>query len=87
MIAIVDYDAGNLHSVGKAVETVGLRARTTARPADLESADAVILPGVGAFAPCMARLAERGFVAPLCAYLAADRPFLGICLGLQMLFE
>jgi glutamine amidotransferase len=87
MIAIVDYDAGNLHSVGKAAETVGLRAATTARPEDLEAADAVILPGVGAFGACMARLQERGFVGPLRRYLAEDRPFLGICLGLQLLLE
>ena len=83
----MDYDAGNLHSVRKAAETVGLRAATTARPEDLEAADAVILPGVGAFASCMARLQERGFVGPLRRYLAADRPFLGICLGLQLLLD
>ena len=87
MIAIVDYDAGNLHSVCKGVEAVGLRARATARPADLESADAVILPGVGAFPACMARLEERGFVAPLLGYLRGGGPFLGVCLGLQLLFE
>jgi glutamine amidotransferase len=87
LIAIVDYGAGNLHSVQKAAEAVGLRARTTARPADLEAATGVILPGVGAFPACMARLRECGFVEPLRRYLAADRPFLGICLGLQLLLE
>jgi len=87
MIAVVDYDAGNLHSVLKAAQAAGLAAAVTEEPADLEAADAVILPGVGSFPACMDRLRERGFVEPLRRYLAADRPFLGICLGLQLLFE
>ncbi len=82
----MDYDAGNLHSVAKAVERVGLRAAVTARPGDIAAADGVILPGVGAFADCMDRLRDSGLVEPLQAYLAADLPFLGICLGLQVLF-
>lgn len=87
MIAIVDYDAGNLHSVTKAAEAVGLRCRVTSAPADLDAADGLILPGVGAFPDCMARLGERGLVEPLQRYIAANRPFLGICLGLQLLFD
>lgn len=87
MIAIVDYDAGNLHSVAKAAQQLGLPAAVTARAGDIAAADGVILPGVGAFADCMSRLRQRGLVEPLQAYLAADRPFLGICLGLQVLFE
>lgn len=87
MIAIVDYDAGNLHSVAKGAEAVGLRARATSLGTDIEAADGLILPGVGSFPNCMARLAERGLVTPLRRYLAADRPFLGICLGLQLLFD
>lgn len=87
MIAIVDYDAGNLHSVAKAAQQVGIEAAVTADPAAIAAADGVILPGVGAFADCMDRLAQRGLVQPLRAHLAADRPFLGICLGLQVLFE
>jgi glutamine amidotransferase len=87
LIAIVDYDAGNLHSVAKGAEAVGLRARATSLPGDLEAADGVILPGVGSFPDCMTRLASRGLIPPLERYLAADRPFLGICLGLQLLFE
>ncbi len=85
-IAVVDYDAGNLHSVAKACAAVGMDARLTARPGDLEAADAVILPGVGAFPDCMRRLRDRGLVDPLRRYLSDDRPFLGICLGLQLLF-
>ena len=85
-VAVVDYDAGNLHSVCKAAERVGLRAVPADSPSALAAADAVILPGVGAFADCMARLDQRGFVGPLREHLAADRPFLGICLGLQLLF-
>lgn len=87
MIAIIDYDAGNLHSVSKAVEAVGLRSRVTANPNDIDAADGVILPGVGAFADCIHRLQEGGLVRALQNYIAADRPFLGICLGLQMLFD
>ncbi len=87
MIAIVDYDAGNLHSVAKAAERAGLPAVVTDRPGDIDAAEGVILPGVGAFADCMDRLRRRALVEPLQAYLAADRPFLGICLGLQVLFE
>jgi len=87
VIAIVDYDAGNLHSVTKAVEAVGLRCRVTASPREIEAADGVILPGVGAFGPCSRRLQERGLTAVLRDYVRADRPFLGICLGLQLLFD
>ncbi len=87
MIALVDYDAGNLHSVGKAAEAAGMPAVRTADPADIAAADAVILPGVGAFPDCMRRLAERGLAEPLRRHVRAGRPFLGICLGLQMLFE
>jgi glutamine amidotransferase len=86
VIAVVDYDAGNLHSVAKALEAVGLRARVTAEPREVEAADGVILPGVGAFPDAMRRLGERGLVEPLRRHIAADRPFLGICLGLQLLF-
>lgn len=87
MIAIVDYDAGNLHSVMKAVETIGLRCQVTSDARDFEAADGLILPGVGSFPDCMCRLQERALVEPLRRYLAADRPFLGICLGLQLLFD
>jgi glutamine amidotransferase len=85
-IALVDYEAGNLHSVQKACTAVGLDVRVTGRPEEVAAADAVILPGVGSFPACMRRLRERGLVEVLQRHLAADRPFLGICLGLQLLF-
>ncbi len=86
-IAIVDYGAGNLHSVAKAARAAGLAAAVTGDPGAVAAAPAIILPGVGAFAQCMAELAARGLIAPLRAHLAAGRPLLGICLGLQVLFE
>ena len=87
MIAIVDYGMGNLRSVQKALEQVGSEARITRDPADIDRAEKVILPGVGAFGDAMANLRERGLVRPLVDAAASGRPFLGICLGLQLLFE
>ena len=86
-IVIVDYGMGNLRSVQKAFERVGVRADYAARAEQLLNADAVVLPGVGAFADAMDELRGRGLVEPLRAYLASGRPFLGICLGLHLLFE
>jgi glutamine amidotransferase len=87
VIAVVDYEAGNLHSVSKALAQAGLEAVVTADAAVVEAADGVVLPGVGAFPDCMARLRQRGLVEPLKRFLASGRPFLGICLGLQVLFD
>lgn len=87
MIAIVDYGMGNLHSVQKAVERVGGQARVVDTARAVEEAAGVILPGVGAFGDAMARLRRRGLVQPLQRRMAAGRPTLGICLGLQLLFE
>ena len=87
MIALVDYDAGNLHSVLKAAQATGLDAVRTSAPVDVAAADAVILPGVGNFPACMRRLESDGLAEPLRRHLASGRPFLGICLGLQLLFE
>lgn len=87
MIEIVDYGAGNLRSVVKGIETVGGEARLCADPALIAKADGVIFPGQGSFATAGEKLRELGFVDPLREYIAQDRPYLGICLGLQLLFE
>lgn len=87
MLAIVDYQMGNLRSVQKAFERVGHAAAITSDPHAIERADKVILPGVGAFADAIAELRRRDLVEPIKAAIAADKPFLGICLGLQLLFD
>ncbi len=84
-IAILDYGAGNLRSVERAVAHVGFDARVTARPSDALAADAVILPGVGAAADTMRNLTERRLVEPVLEVIARDTPFLGVCMGLQAL--
>jgi glutamine amidotransferase len=87
MLAIVDYQMGNLRSVQKAFERVGHAAAITSDPRVIEQADKVVLPGVGAFADAIAELRRRDLVEPIRAAIAADKPFLGICLGLQLLFD
>jgi glutamine amidotransferase len=87
MIAIIDYGMGNLRSVQKALEKVGAPARVIASPDQLGDAAGLVLPGVGAFGQAMERLREAGFVRLVRDWAAADRPFLGICLGLQLLFS
>ena len=87
MIAIIDYQMGNLRSVQKGFEKVGQEAQIVSDPQQLEGATKVVLPGVGAFGDAIKELTERGFVDPLREWLEQDRPFLGICLGLQLLFE
>jgi glutamine amidotransferase len=87
LIALIDYGMGNLGSVEKALQAAGCVVSITADPRVLEAADGLVLPGVGAFDDCMAGLTEHGLVEPLRELIAADKPFLGICLGLQMLFE
>jgi imidazole glycerol-phosphate synthase subunit HisH len=86
MIAIIDYGMGNLRSVQKAFETVGHRALVTRDPRAIADASHVVLPGVGAFADCMANLEQYGLVEPIRKTVASGKPFLGICLGLQLLF-
>ncbi|WP_460166526.1 imidazole glycerol phosphate synthase subunit HisH [Thermostilla marina] len=87
MIAIVDYGMGNLRSVQKALEKLGYEAIVTDDPQRVGEASKVILPGVGAFEDAMTNLRRLGMVEPIKAHIAADRPFLGICLGLQLLFD
>lgn len=87
MIVIVDYQMGNLRSVQKAFERVGHAAAVTGDPTIIDQASHVVLPGVGAFADAMAELQRRELVEPLRAAIAAGKPFLGICLGLQLLFD
>ncbi len=87
MIAIVDCGIGNLRSVLKAFEHVGAPAHLIRSPAELEGARAIVLPGVGAFGDGMRNLESLGFVEPLCQAVRAGVPLLGICLGMQLLFE
>ncbi|MCI0361968.1 MAG: imidazole glycerol phosphate synthase subunit HisH [Planctomycetaceae bacterium] len=86
-IAIIDYQMGNLRSVQKGFEKVGHVASITDRPADLAAADKIVLPGVGAFGDAIAELRRRDLVGPIRDAIAAGKPFLGICLGLQLLFD
>ena len=87
MIAVVDYGMGNLRSVAKALERVGASVEVTSDPAHVAAADAVVLPGVGAFGRCMENLRAAGLDACVRDAASSVRPFLGICLGMQLLFE
>ena len=87
MVAIIDYDAGNIKSVEKAVHYLGKKAVVTSDPNEILSADRVILPGVGAFVDAMKRLHDLGLVDVIRRAVQQETPFLGICLGLQLLFE
>jgi len=87
MITIIDYGMGNLRSVQKGFEKIGHQATVTSDPAVVERASKLVLPGVGAFGDAMLELRRRELIAPLRRYLESDRPFLGICLGLQLLFD
>lgn len=87
MIGIVDYGRGNLRSVEKALEKLGFQALIMSSPQEVAQARGIILPGVGAFADAMAALKKGNWLDPLREYVQAGKPFLGICLGMQLLFE
>lgn len=84
---IIDYQMGNLRSVQKAIEKVGGRAEITSDPATIAAAERLVLPGVGAFGDAMTELRQRGLVETIRDYCASGRPFLGICLGMQLLLD
>lgn len=87
VIAIIDYQMGNLRSVQKGFEKVGHAAIISSDPHELAAADKLVLPGVGAFQDAMAELKRRDLVSPIRDAISSGKPFLGICLGLQLLFE
>ena len=86
MITIVDYGMGNLKSVSKAFEKLGFDVNVTSNPKDILNAGRLVLPGVGAFKDCMNELEKRELVCPIKEFILKGNPFLGICLGLQLLF-
>lgn len=87
MVGIIDYGMGNLGSVSNAFRFLGLDARIITRKDEMESCRAVLLPGVGAFGDCMNHLVEHDFVDAICTWIRAGKPMMGICLGLQALFD
>lgn len=87
MVAVIDYGVGNLFSVEKAVAAQGVEVQVTSNPAVIEAADKIILPGVGAFGDCMKNFRESGLIPAVMERIGAGTPLLGICVGLQILFE
>lgn len=87
MIGIIDYGMGNLHSVYKAFELVGAEAKLVTEPAEIDSLDKLVLPGVGAFRDAIGTLNEKGLIDPIKRFISSGRWFLGICLGFQLLFD
>lgn len=87
MVVIVDYGMGNLRSVEKGFERFGFDVKVSDNPAEVGNADKLVLPGVGAFQDAMDGLRQRGLTKPIVDYVQSGRPFLGICLGLQLLFS
>ncbi len=86
-LVVIDYQSGNVRSVTRALESAGVSPLVTGDPAELPGADAVIFPGVGSGPAAMSALEDRSLVAPLQDYVASGRPFMGICLGLQLLLD
>lgn len=86
-IALIDYGAGNLSSVANALRHLGFSPAVVSSPDGLETATHVVLPGVGSFGDCMKELGARGLVEPIREWIAAEKPFLGFCLGYQILFD
>lgn len=87
MIAIIDYGCGNLFSLSSSLESLGIECKITSDKAEIEAADKIILPGVGAFADAAKKLKDSGLGQLVCDLAATGKPILGICLGMQMLFE
>jgi glutamine amidotransferase len=87
MIAIIDYGMGNLHSVQKALESLGAKTQVTNKPRDLNDCDKIILPGVGAFDDAVLELKKQNLIPALIEQIKNKKIFLGICLGMQLLFE
>ena len=87
MITVVDYGMGNLRSVSKALEKVGLEVKVSSNPKDIEDARGIVVPGVGAFGDAMHNLERLGLLQPVLNSIQKGKPYLGICLGLQILFE
>ncbi len=86
-LVVIDYDSGNLRSVSRALESQGVTPLVTSDAAEFDSADAVVFPGVGSGPAAMDALNQRDLVGPIRGYIASGRPFLGICLGLQLLMD
>jgi imidazole glycerol-phosphate synthase subunit HisH len=86
-IAVVDYGAGNLVSIEQGLTASGAEVHVARDPQAFDRADAIVVPGVGAAAPAMDRLRDAGFVDSIIGWIAADKPFLGVCLGQQLLFD
>jgi len=86
-LALIDYGAGNLRSVANALRELAIEPRITASPAGLGDASHLVLPGVGSFGDCITQLESRGLINPIRDWIAAGKPYLGICFGYQILFE